>query len=1250
MKIRYCLLSLIGVVLAALLAMPWLLGQERIQRRAMSAVDGLLGDNGTVGAVAWRWWPLPGVVFSDIDIATPGLEIAAAEAVYRPNLLALFSRDAGLGSLHVTRPRITIRHGAPVRVGPLPRLDIIVTGAGIAWPAGPITARLSHKAIRLEGVEAEITLAGTRVKFRAKGRSSFCGDFSTLGRVDLARQYYRLDADIRSIDLLDLVAAQDGGGLCAPKPTSFDLKLRIEGMGADNWQISAKAPAAGITSLISGQAVQVDGFDSIRLSRYGDEYFLTVKRLDIADLATGVSGTVRVRTDGEDDSVSMNIGAGRVNFAAAARLARVVNASLAAPGHLFDVIRGGRADDIRLAFAGPVSALGDVRRYHFSAVGRDIPLYLHGIDLRIDRVSGPVAMKDGVLTGSGLRAAIGRDNLGANGRLLIGLTPDNHAFVLDIDLDVSAVALRDVLSRVVHHSGFRKELGLFTVRSGRVRGNLLLSDNLKALRAMVRIDRFRIDTAYDRVPWTLQATGGELRVEPDRVAWSGIDLAAGGNTLTKSHGTVTWDKGTELRLSAESAELDLTALDRDFHLQLPGGRFSFRDDPRIPRHTITGRATLTGLSFSGRLGDAKTWKYAVTVKDADLVLNTDALPPDTVVHGARAILTERKFTFEGEFTLLDSPLSLSGVYRHHSLRGWTGMTEADGRIGERLGAWLRSRPGVNTHLFPAPPFTVRPLRVLSATESSGLQLQGRVIAAADSPEPVTVDIDIKELKGKRKYAVTLSRGGEKGSLSATITDGAQAATLVGWQGTTRAATLRAVLGDNLVRSGMIDGAFSYMRATGAPARFSGYLEASGLRLYSGHDFSDIIIDNLRLHGEGNTLAIDSLDIGFADEPLHVAGTVRESPGAYDLDLDLTAAIIHWPTISRYLDLFNQSALKQDGGSRIRNSLRGVIRFSVDEFFYPRPTPESGEDDELPPPTPKPYRFSPLSGTATYHGDRGTTVRFDASELCGMRFSGTWYSEETGRLPRYTVVKDNPASPLLEESLPCLFSRHSVIEGPYTLKAKVLGYPGDWRDGFLVFESKQGIIRKMNLLSRIFSVINFTDLFTYTNAGNGDNTGLPYSNMVFEGHVEDNELLVDQAVLKGKGVNISGRGSIDLDTQEGDLTFFVAPFKMIDSIINKIPIIRTVIGGRKKSILTIPVAVQGPLADPDVTAMDPASVGSASLEFIVDTLTSPIRLFLPEKERDYDLDDETPDAGETTPPSPAAPPPTANESAIDGPSS
>ena len=91
------------------------------------------------------------------------------------------------------------------------------------------------------------------------------------------------------------------------------------------------------------------------------------------------------------------------------------------------------------------------------------------------------------------------------------------------------------------------------------------------------------------------------------------------------------------------------------------------------------------------------------------------------------------------------------------------------------------------------------------------------------------------------------------------------------------------------------------------------------------------------------------------------------------------------------------------------------------------------------------------------------------------------------------------------------------------------------------------------------------------------------------------------------MGIACEGEIDLVDKQMDLLILIAPFKTVDRIVEILPLIGNVLGGK---LISIPFKAKGNFNDPTVYALPPTAVGSGILGILERTLKLPITIIQP----------------------------------------
>ena len=170
-------------------------------------------------------------------------------------------------------------------------------------------------------------------------------------------------------------------------------------------------------------------------------------------------------------------------------------------------------------------------------------------------------------------------------------------------------------------------------------------------------------------------------------------------------------------------------------------------------------------------------------------------------------------------------------------------------------------------------------------------------------------------------------------------------------------------------------------------------------------------------------------------------------------------------------------------------------------------------------------------------------------------------------------------------------------------------PGDWlrnMDGEAAIYSENGVIRKWSLLSKIFGILNFYDLLRGKVDLRAD--GLPYTKMSASFHIKKGIFRTDNLLVDSPAMLITGAGDFNFVKKTVVGTVTVSPLVGIDTVIDKIPLVRSVLNRKKGGFLYSSYEVSGPLGDPEVKLAFVDTVGGKSLDIIKNVLTLPIGVF------------------------------------------
>jgi len=175
-----------------------------------------------------------------------------------------------------------------------------------------------------------------------------------------------------------------------------------------------------------------------------------------------------------------------------------------------------------------------------------------------------------------------------------------------------------------------------------------------------------------------------------------------------------------------------------------------------------------------------------------------------------------------------------------------------------------------------------------------------------------------------------------------------------------------------------------------------------------------------------------------------------------------------------------------------------------------------------------------------------------------------------------------------------------LQGPAddTFRARV--------DGGVYFEIKDGNFRRFNALSKAFSLLNISQIFSGElpdMSGRGMKFNLARGTLSFGGGY----VYTDDLSVFSNSLNMSFIGRVELDKLEADYILGVQPLQTVDKVVSKIPLVGWVLTGDEKTLFTVHFQVKGPLGDPEVTAIPGSSLGSGILGIFQRTLRLPGKL-------------------------------------------
>jgi len=1207
MKKRTFFITLTIVLLAATLGLRVYVDRTSLHERIVGMIEDSLQAKASAASVSWRWIPTPAITITGLKTESDALTLVVPTAHLILNPKFFLSGSASLLRASLIDPDFLFTKPTATKnltQKALPLGTIRIENGRLRLPETPATNSVALKPLSLTGINGTLSSRVGQLAFTLTAESTFARMLHLSASLDTRSGKYQVD--LAASELASSQLTKDLGtspsALPLLSPITFTARLQGQGWSDATWHLSSKTVPFSIQEY--EQTTTVTAVDCT-LTRHDAITAIDINELTLSDPAMSLKGQISRQENMEAGSPNplwhMDLRGTNIDLAAgrSAILARFPSNPIAQK--VCSIVTGGMASTARYTFDGKTTDFHHLEAMQIWANALDVPVVVPGIELKLDRASGPISIIGGQLTGENLQADIDKSH-GENGKLLLDLRHDYHDFRLDLDLTADLTNLKDVLTQVVPSPGFQKELRRFTNVGGLAKGHLRLGDDLRQLETHVDVASMQGHGNYNRLPWPFTVGSGTLTVAPQEVEWRNVRGSIGRQQINKTHGSVNWYDDVEADLDALDADLDLSALYNEGSVVINGATLSAREGFHGTLEALTGQASLRNTTFSGGLGQPQQWRFHSLVSAHDLKVSGPGFP-ELTSHTVEGETDQDQVRFTGIFSLLDQELFLDGRYKHKLFRAMRGSLTLNGEVKPRLGAWIQEKQLIPTTLFPNLPFRVEQLTLSAPDPSTGAsQARGTIISLAPGSQ-ARAQLDINRQPEQVSEKITFVDGKRTGTLSYQAWPREEKQSVLSWQGDLAAKTFDDLFQQHILRDGVIHGAFHRL-TTDQAAIYSGEIQLEGLRFSQESLFPDLSINTLHLAGDSHGMRIDQADMALAGSDVQVAGSFSDATKGRILDLTITAPNLASGAIQKALDSIKDNASPSQQSS-FRKTIGGTIAINIGTFDYILPPPEETKPDEASSQT---ISMTPLQGVLIIK-PASFDLDFKATRVCGLSAQGAWHFGDTAA---DNVVRfSSGTEPLFfEQALPCLGFKQSLITGPFTTEGEISGRPRAWKEGTITLSSKEGLIRRMNLLSKIFTAVNFTDYFTWQDLPDVNAEGLAYNELTIKAHIENNAVSLDKTSIKGKGVNLTGRGTIDLANYDSDLTFFVAPFKMVDSIITGIPLVGRALGGPKESILTFPVKVTGNIKAPEVTSLAPEAVGTAAWEMLIDTLTLPYRILHP----------------------------------------
>jgi hypothetical protein len=182
-----------------------------------------------------------------------------------------------------------------------------------------------------------------------------------------------------------------------------------------------------------------------------------------------------------------------------------------------------------------------------------------------------------------------------------------------------------------------------------------------------------------------------------------------------------------------------------------------------------------------------------------------------------------------------------------------------------------------------------------------------------------------------------------------------------------------------------------------------------------------------------------------------------------------------------------------------------------------------------------------------------------------------------------------------------------VEGDVTARGETIADIKRTALGNVRLRLEDGSLRKFSLLSKIFSILNVSQLLKFQ-LPDMVADGMPYNEIKGSFAISDGGIVTQDLFIASDAINISVVGNANMVREDLNFTIGVQPLQTVDKVINRIPVVGWLLTGKGKDFLTAYFEAKGKWSDPQVTAIPAQSLAKGVFNVFRRVFELPVRLF------------------------------------------
>lgn len=1196
--LRRTFYAVIGILCSLVVldwSLPYLIETAAIREQIHHQFNELTGGKIKFEKIDLGLFPWPRIEITAVSLSIPPKNKATADTIQiYPNLTALFSDQAAVAEIRLVSAKLTatlpqrqnnanesdkkqeeksILEAFQSVINRTPKAHISLKDSSLQLLQG------NKSVVELNLSDAEFNHSLKTLKFSVNCSSKYWKQFRISGHLNEESNKGRGEMRMEEFQMkyLDSIIPDTSPVHIVEGLANVNLRFTVDSPNSYNIAGSGSIPAITLSSEEELTEIRNDGF-SIEANIANKSFEIELKDVNFEEPKLKIA-SARLDFQPENPESVMEVIGKSIDIESIQRVVSELFQDNHVTKIIFDILRGGTIPEIRIASrAKSLTELGQPANLMIQGTVNEGVLHIPGIDLDLSDSSGMIKIAEGLLQGTQLNTKLGK-SVARNGMLNLRL--DSQPLPIDLSFEANANLpdLLPLLSKISANKEIGKHLSKIVKLEGSAIGQVEMKGTVSNLKTQIGVSQLQLLAEHASYPFQLQVDNGELFLNDAAIRINHFKGRFGRSTFNDLSGNFSLHPNFASQILLGSSKLELPELQNwlsSFDSLKQLGRFTLGED---------SRAHLLNTRLNGPLLKPEHWDFEVSGKldRVEVTQLPDMEDPLRIKSAEFNANTTTLTVGKAQIQVLDADGTLSGIQKNY-LSGING----EGRVS------LNAQLGIEasrklTRLFKLEPnFRMPPLSTESTEMSWGpsnkFHFSGALAIKQGPKIVIDANYDSDNIEIHRLNIV-----GPSSDAQLTLRLNQSLADFY-FKGQISKPTVDPFLVKKNWLNGRVSGDIVAKLDLVNPSNSSagGRLQGENINLSQLFNLP-LAIDDFSLKTENNQIHLQSADFTLGNNHVEASGNLRSAPKTIHFNLDLTTPYFNVDSITGKQQLSPDNKSSSQSTRHNFPSFLGKIRFQAERFKYGQ------------------FTWTPFNADVLFSKEKTVGTLKDAN-LCGI--STPVRLVRSAKQPLRVEINPSAKSQPLKSTLKCLFGSQFDLDGKFDLSGNLHGTRSKTNrslefQGPFIFNAYNGRIYKDLVFFRILDYLNATEILT----GNYEKlkkNGFAYKSAHAKVKLDREMLYLNDISMKGPTMNLAGVGEIDLDNQSIKAKFLIAPLKTVNRILSYVPIVGNIL----EDVVSVPIQVEGPLEDPEVTPLAPSAISAQLKNVFSKTLNVPAELIRP----------------------------------------